>query len=672
MTDTRDLGGPLPTVDESNQNKRRSRIKLDDTLPVDRLVFRAEHEDDFGVDGSLEVHASGKATNLRSATQLKSKEHAEPNKDGSISFSTEVTNLVYLLNGPSPLYILYVVDTDTLCYAWVRDEVRRIEAAKPDWKDQGTVTLRFATPLDARTCDSIWSRIMLEGIFTRRVFSLLSSAMGDRLDVAVTPGTLELTTREGARQLLIDRGLALTHAGHPHLVIEAAASLTERDREQPGIALSLGYAEYIRGRYAASDGHLGLARLREAELDARKKQLLNLLSNGCDLELGRIDTDTYLAAEERIVGPAPSPLRRQHLARTLWARYLGERAPDKIGPLVTDLQALQQESERDPNDSRENRLHLTINLLTAETDQEITDLLTINAQGQVAERVDLPWLSRDDVRPQWSARWDSLIARLVAAAAETRSLGSPVLLGQADALIAFAEFQRVLMERLMSIPMNGPAPDLDSEVYRLMPIIDGARTQAASIGLIEEEIRFTLTLAEMFFALGNDEAGQRLAADALRRAKAVRYQQLIARAAPLTTGDWYIRRFERQLRDLRAIDEDVLLARENDAELERLARTTLHALDLPQDRFAEVRRDHEALRMVARERLSFCQHLRLSQDLAHTLSRDTFYAQTPMKRCRCELLGHESSADSTDERALIAEFKQRHCQTCTRRAPKAP
>ena len=59
-----------------------------------------------------------------------------------------MSNLLYLLNGPSPLYVLYIAKTEELSYAWVRDEVNRIEKENPDWKQQDKVTLRFTKRLD--------------------------------------------------------------------------------------------------------------------------------------------------------------------------------------------------------------------------------------------------------------------------------------------------------------------------------------------------------------------------------------------------------------------------------------------------------------------------------------------------------------------------------------------
>ena len=124
MGDPIDPGGPLPQVDGYSKNQHRSLKRLNAAL-VDDLRFRYER-----IDGTIEVYVSGRdleQQNLR--VQLKSQVRDARNHVGSLSY---VPNLVYLLSGRSP--VVYVIDTDSLLYAGVRDEIKRIES---DWKRQG-------------------------------------------------------------------------------------------------------------------------------------------------------------------------------------------------------------------------------------------------------------------------------------------------------------------------------------------------------------------------------------------------------------------------------------------------------------------------------------------------------------------------------------------------------
>lgn len=136
-------------------------------LPVDRFVFRDERAEDYGVDGSLELLAQGRATNFRAQVQLKGTARAELNRDGSISLPVSASNLNYLLNGPSPLYILYSVPSDQLLFLWARDEQSRISEENPNWLQQDWVTLRFYQALTPEALGGIYLRIQTEGHLQR-------------------------------------------------------------------------------------------------------------------------------------------------------------------------------------------------------------------------------------------------------------------------------------------------------------------------------------------------------------------------------------------------------------------------------------------------------------------------------------------------------------------------
>lgn len=114
--------GPLPKADRNSELQRRSLGALRTLLPNDKLVFRDERIDDAGVDGSLELLIDSAYTDLRSQVQIKSTESTPSNRDGTISIPIRVSNLNYLLNGPSPLYLLYVLPDNEFRFAWASDE----------------------------------------------------------------------------------------------------------------------------------------------------------------------------------------------------------------------------------------------------------------------------------------------------------------------------------------------------------------------------------------------------------------------------------------------------------------------------------------------------------------------------------------------------------------------
>src|SRR5437762_2146527 len=99
--------GPLPIADHNSALQRESVQRLRSAFPADKFVVREESGGDYGTDLVAEVLREQRATNLRAHIQVKSTDSPEQNADGSVSISVESSNLNYLLNQPSSLYVLY-------------------------------------------------------------------------------------------------------------------------------------------------------------------------------------------------------------------------------------------------------------------------------------------------------------------------------------------------------------------------------------------------------------------------------------------------------------------------------------------------------------------------------------------------------------------------------------
>ena len=142
MDDSADLG-PLPESDDNSVLQAESFKALENALPADRFVLHPEPPPDAGVDWCVELRIGGRYTGMKAHIQVKATGDPKYNTDGSVSYSADVSNINYLLSGSSPLYVVYLAEERELRYAWVRDEVKRIQKENPDWKGQKTVTLRF-------------------------------------------------------------------------------------------------------------------------------------------------------------------------------------------------------------------------------------------------------------------------------------------------------------------------------------------------------------------------------------------------------------------------------------------------------------------------------------------------------------------------------------------------
>jgi hypothetical protein len=97
-------------------------------------------------------------TNFRAQIQLKGTYEQEVNKDGSVSFSIETSNIRYLWNNLTSIYVLYIEPRKELRFVWLKDEIKRLNEENPDWQNQGEVTLRFIRVLNAETAIKYMSR----------------------------------------------------------------------------------------------------------------------------------------------------------------------------------------------------------------------------------------------------------------------------------------------------------------------------------------------------------------------------------------------------------------------------------------------------------------------------------------------------------------------------------
>ena len=113
MDELDDLG-PLPESDDNSILQAESFLALGNALPLDRFVLREEPPPDAGVDKCIELRIGGRYTGMRAHVQVKGRAEKKVNSDGSVSFSADVSYINYLLNGFSPLYVLYIAETKEL------------------------------------------------------------------------------------------------------------------------------------------------------------------------------------------------------------------------------------------------------------------------------------------------------------------------------------------------------------------------------------------------------------------------------------------------------------------------------------------------------------------------------------------------------------------------------
>jgi hypothetical protein len=668
MLDKDDLG-PLPQADRNSVLQQESIRALQAALPPDRFVFRPEGTIDAGVDASLELLIESQYTNLRAQVQLKATDSAETRTDGSVAYRVKVSNLNYLLNGPSPLYVLYVAPLQELRFAWARDERNRIERENPDWMDQSTITLSFSKLIDEQGIAEIHNRIRGEAVIDRRSRDGLSRiGVSERVTIRIDSGTLEVSEPDRIRELLLQGGYHFVSNGFGPRVLELVDELRLADRQVPKIALVAAFAEHHRGRYDLALGHLTNASLGSAELSDDDRLFLDVLRDDCDLRTGRIKTAEFIerqkALSERGTGEFYEARRLDYLRQALRDEDQPERQQEIADQVIaTVTQAL---SADDSSDVFKVQAHI------CQVDAEGVRLVRQHGRGLGLIRTRMAMGMPTDsvaISNRFNSNLQAWIDLANRTAAEATRTGNPQLVG--DAIIARAN---IMFVHFASVLLNAKidSRDVDDEPIRsqLIPDVEQAIQLYVRSGNIDWQLQAKILLANFLDLTGRNDEATRIAAQVLPIAKALRLEKTVRDAEGYAKGLPFHRQKEAEFQYLRDQDPDVMMAAHDDEKLKTFARTALEAMSLPPSRLANVEKESLAAREIAREKLDWCRQIDLIQDLWHTLDPSTLHSIDPQRYCICLKHGYRSPAGSPDWRPLITSFKQVCCTLCPDRDPK--
>jgi hypothetical protein len=367
--------GPLPKADRNDALERESFVALQGAVPANRFLLRDERQSDKGVDASLEVLVDGTCTNLRSQLQLKGTDSDKLNADGSFSLSVDSSNLNYLLNGDSPLYILWRALSRELRYVWARDEANRLLDEGTDWQSQGSITLHFRHVLDAAAWGRIHERIMRERRVDRATFEAVNAAAAlGSVTVSIDPVSLTTLSSTQVYEILKKTGMALVASGQSQAVLDRSRLLPAVQFDEATIRLIRGYASYRLGLYQDARSDLGRASFAPEHLTQEERLLLRLLTADCEYKLGAITGEEREQRLQALESEVPAGIAPQLRVARLRASYEQEDGPRNSATL-TQIIALAAETENAPGAPPLLRRHMRLQRLWAESIQSAASIL---------------------------------------------------------------------------------------------------------------------------------------------------------------------------------------------------------------------------------------------------------------------------------------------------------
>jgi hypothetical protein len=211
-----------------------------------------------------------------------------------------------------------------------------------------------------------------------------------------------------------------------------------------------------------------------------------------------------------------------------------------------------------------------------------------------------------------------------------------------------------------------------SETMRLEAMRDAeqAKNIYETAGQLEGTLRATMYLADLFLLGNQREAAQALSRRVLPQADAMEYSVLVEHAREHIQGTALPDKLRAMYEHASTADVDVGMASMTDDETKAFARDICEEKGIPKERLPVAEQDAFASREIARERVDWCRHIDLIQDLTHAQSPTTMYTIDLKHDVVCEKYGYRTNTGSSDSEQLIKSFKETFCAGCPSREPK--
>ena len=656
----------LPQVASSHIQSAESVRALQSVLCEPLFILRPVSPD-YGVDFNAEVITDdNQATNWHVQIQLRSEARAHLVDNGAaISVGFKASALTYLFQGASrSIIVVYDAEHKVLVWEWTDRVIASLDAAGRDWRSQDTVTVRVPAEnvLHAASADAIRREVLA---YHRQAAPAQAHLVATGIGAA-TAAALEGLTRDALAALRAN-GLLLVSDGQHREVLQALRTIPETAWEQDlDIVLVAAFAYDRSGAPLQALYYANRIPDDVAGWGDENKALLAHIRSSARLCLGHIDTAAHWESLRALSEQYPQSFVAAQAALEVMARDVVFTAHQNANPSATVLPILNAARDlveaRTRETEKSQRGRWAIEVLLARVEMEVADKLLLAGVFAVglseALRVPMPVqeraaLARELIQVQLAGA-----DRLRTVEREADAAGVPEWV--AIAHLTFLEAQ-VKRYGLAAAARAHVTPEIEAEGRSLLEMtIAGARALVEQfLGWESRLLAFRAKRLEgnALVMLGSTDA---VVAVQTELASWARQWGLSPDAATLSDPP-------PQSIDERA--EARRWANADEAMFAAVEELVLRQLGLPEDRRSVLRHESLATQTALREKLNWCRHLVVVQDLKHTLRKETYYAKPPPRVVQCELLHHESKLPHPDAAAVILAFKRAYCDACTRREP---
>lgn len=673
LDDLADQLGPLPKSDENARLQRESIKALHKLLAgQDTLILREEPKEDFGVDCSFELNLGGQMTNFRAQIQAKASARLAMTAEGYIPLQVSTANLNHLLNGTSAVYLLWDASANEFWYVWAQTENRRMSAENPSWRDQDSITLQFRERLTAGSIESIIRRILKQGRFQREIQDRLAKATeGETVVFRIDAESLKLTDPSMATSLLLTSGTAIVASGYPQQVLDLMRLVEPSMIGLARMQLTRGYAEYMLGNHWGALAHIRQALARGQELSTRDSSFLETLKDSSEFQVGLIDSQSYEHRMEERAARLSGVEALEAEQDALYRRCVRENDLAERSKMAKKFRVVTERILTEPQAPRQIKLGAKLLLLYVEGVEANLEASQTKFAAELRGKLfpgDLDGAEKrlQDARQhhlQWERQADEALK-------EAYELNHPILIFQALTIFLKIRIGRLFEERLNAIvdeKESAVSPAIRASVQRML---DEAAKLNATNGSLEGRLQLAEHQADFLEIQGDREGAKALAARTYPEAAALGFGPTAEKAKRLLDDDTLLLRWERSYKILNAEDDDFHKANKSDEELSQISTHMLRSVESPPARREVIEAHLRSFRQISRERMDWCRHLQILEDLEAAGDPRTAYSELLTRKCFCDKFEYLTKVASTDAMAVIADFKQIFCRSCPARDPK--
>ena len=239
---------------------------------------------------------------------------------------------------------------------------------------------------------------------------------------------------------------------------------------------------------------------------------------------------------------------------------------------------------------------------------------------------------------------------------------------------SYSQFQTISTGALRNADTSEHAVAIDTETKNSLQLMLGEYEKCVAIlGKYELVHILAKTLCEaaaVYDLLGNVQERNRLANIALDIANEKGFTDILEQAQNIIQRDVA---FIESMNTLKSKPSDEFFASLNEEQKAVVINNMLHAVSNTTD--VDIIRQAVSVGVddmisAAKQRLTWCRHVQIIEDLRHQKSMETFYRSIPEKWVACAELGHHSPNPGYSFDALWPMFKGVYCLGCNNRSLK--